>query len=383
MKGVMMLINNYPPLPVGGAERQAEQLSSYLAELGLAVGVITRHDGQAAKNEIINGVQIIRVPQGPGPLKSLFFTLGSILMLIRRRNSYDILHAHLAFAPAVVACVTGKFLNKRVIVKFGSGGAFGDVQVSKRTLRGRLILKLLQKWADVCIALNDEIEQEMLAVGFNRSKIVRMVNGVDTKLFSQLDKVEAKNYLHSQVKDKIIILYTGRLAKQKSLPDLLRAINIILEKEKPNFQLLLVGDGAERANLIDMTSKLGIQEYVTFVGKVDDVKPYLKAADIFVLPSVSEGISNSLLEAMAVGLACVATDVSGSSEALDRGACGILVQPNNSEELAGALIHLISDKSEVLRLGSAARKYILDNYDFPVVVGKYYQLYSRLCDGGK
>lgn len=379
-----MLINNYPPLPVGGAERQAEQLSAYLAELGLAVGVITRHDGRSARNEIINGVEIIRVPQmGLGPLKSLFFTLGSILTLVKRRNSFDILHAHLAFAPAVVACITGKFLGKRAIVKFGSGGAFGDVQVSKRTLRGRLVLKLLQKWADVCIALNDEIEQEMLTAGFDRSKIVRMVNGVDTKSFSQPDKDEAKDSLNLLAQGKTIILYTGRLAKQKSLSDLLEAVKIILDNGMSNLQLLLVGDGVEREKLIDMSSELRIQDFVTFVGRVEDVKPYLWAADIFVLPSVSEGISNSLLEAMATGLACVATDVSGSSEALDRGECGILVQPNNREELARALTRLISDRSEILRLGSAARKYIFDNYDFPVVVQKYYQLYNRLSAGGK
>ena len=379
MKGVMMLINLFPPYG-GGTERQAERLSVYLAHRNVFAGVITRKLDDSASIETQDGVQIIRVREfGPGKFKSLSFVVGAILNMVQHAKSFDVLHAHLAFAPAIAASITGKLLGKRVIVKFGNSGVFGDVQELNRTWRGRLSLSIMRQWVDLFVALTEEIEKEMLQVGFSRSRIVRMVNGVDTTLFfPPTDKQAAKASLH--LADKTVLLFTGRLTAQKALPDLLLALKQVTNV-LPNVYLLLAGEGEERSVLESLAANLGVTSHLTFLGRCNSVKAYLDASDIFVLPSLSEGISNSLLEAMASGLPCIATDVGGTVDALAQGACGVLISPNNAQQLADAILRLASNAREMERLGLQARQRAIEHYDLSVVGIQYFELYQKLVHG--
>src|SRR5262249_60822245 len=113
-----------------------------------------------------------------------------------------------------------------------------------------------------------------------------------------------------------------------------------------------------------LAQELAIEPQITFVGNVSDVRGYLGAADIFVLPSEAEGISNALLEAMAAGLACIATSVGGSPEVLDNGSCGVLLPPQRPDLFADALASLAHDPHEAMRLGVCARDRILEDYSF-------------------
>ena len=129
-EGVVMLVNEFPPLPVGGAERQAERLSVWLAARGWKVSVLTRGAAGIPSRETRDGFDILRIrPRGPGKLKSLTFVLGSLWTLFRRRKQYGILHAHLSFGPAFAAVIAARLLGKRVIVKLGNSGEFGDIRV--------------------------------------------------------------------------------------------------------------------------------------------------------------------------------------------------------------------------------------------------------------
>jgi glycosyltransferase involved in cell wall biosynthesis len=133
MSGVVMLVNEFPPLPVGGAERQAERLAAHLAQR--PVNGHARASGLPASEERA-GFQIVRPPLfGPGKARTLTFILGALYTLWRLRRHYQILHAHLAFGPAVAAVIAGRLLGKRVLVKLGTSGEFGDICVSQRSLR--------------------------------------------------------------------------------------------------------------------------------------------------------------------------------------------------------------------------------------------------------
>src|SRR5689334_11058678 len=219
-----MLVNEFPPLPVGGAEKQAERLSEQLGMQGLRVGVLTRGAEGLPLCQQRNGYWVERIPQrGPGNLKSLSFIAGAMLSLIRRRREYAILHAHLAFAPAIVATIMGRLLGKRVIVKFGNSGPYGDVQTSLATRRGRLKLALLRRWVDMNIALSAEMESELLAAGFPHQRVQRMVNGIDVGMFRPHPK---KNVAKAALglDGRTIALFVGRLAPQKALPVLFQAL---------------------------------------------------------------------------------------------------------------------------------------------------------------
>lgn len=375
--GVIHLVNEFPPLPVGGAERQAERLSGWLAARGWKVTVLTRGAASLLSREKRDGFEIVRIrPRGPGKLKSLIFVLGSIWTLLQRRNEYKILHAHLSFGPAFAAVIAARLFGKRVIVKLGNSGEFGDIRVSQKTLRGRVRLFALRRWADAVIALDDAMQTEALAAGFDPRRLRRMNNGIDFESFSSTrTKEEAKSALN--LRGKVIVLFMGRLSEQKSLPTLFNAF-AAARRDCPALHLLLLGDGPARRALEFQAEKLDLSAHVTFAGSQRDVRPYLEAADLFALPSVSEGISNALLEAMSAGLACIATPVGGNAEVLDAGACGVLLPPRDESAWAAALAELGNDSQRRERLGEAARARVRARYDFSIVGGQYESLYREL-----
>ncbi len=379
MKGVMMLVNYFPPLPTGGAERQAERLAVYLAAQNVPTGVLTRRVGDLPKREQRDGFEIYRLPQlGPGKMKTLTFTLSAMRTLLSRQHTYDILHAHLSFSPAIAAALTGKLLGKRVIVKFGNSAAYGDVQRSRQSWRGRLRMAILRRWADIIVTLDPEMENEAITDGFSRERVLRMDNGIAAEEFVPcLDKPRARQALG--LENRTTVLYTGRLAEQKALPVLLLALQQALDA-CPDLQLVLLGHGDEKPRLVNQTQALGLGSQVVFRDPVGDVRPYLDAADIFVLPSLAEGISNSLLEAMSAGLACIATQVGGSPTVLEDGECGLLVTPGSVDELAEALVRLAANPIERARLGRRARQRIQSRYDFKVVGRQYHALYEQLLE---
>lgn len=376
-EGVVMLVNEFPPLPVGGAERQTERLSGWLAARGWKVSVLTRGAASLPSRETRDGFSIWRIrPRGPGKLKSLTFVLGLLWTLLQRRNEFNILHAHLAFGPAFAAVFAARLLGKRVIVKLGNSGEFGDIRVSQKTLRGRVRLAALRRWADAVIALDEAMHAEALAAGFAPRCLRRMNNGIDFDSFLPArSKVEAKSTMN--LNGKTIVLFMGRFSEQKSLPTLLNAF-AAARKDCPALHLLLLGDGPSRPALEFQAEKLGISANVTFAGSQRDVRPYLEAADVFALPSVSEGISNALLEAMSAELACLATPVGGNAEVLDNGACGLLLPPRDESAWGAALAGLGNDSQRRKRLGAAARQRVRERYDFSIVGGQYESLYREL-----
>ncbi len=380
LKGVLMLVNDFYPLPVGGAERQAERLAEHMAERNLWVGVITRKSGNLLKVEKRSGFNIYRIPLfGGGKIKAIIFTVGAFFEILQLRKHFDILHAHMEFSSAVAATFAGMLLGKPVIVKFGSSGFASEVRQSYATWLGRFRLGILRRWASAYIALTSEMEKELLAEGFARSKVMRMDNGINTnEFFPSRDKESAKILLN--LSRTTVIIFIGRLVPVKALPVLLTAFERTL-KRASNVHLLIVGQGPEQGALHALSETLDIQTHITFVGDVRDIKPFLQAADIFVLPSLGEGLSNSLLEAMASGLACVGTRIVGSMDALGNGENGILVEPNNVDQLADALIHLATNNNEIKRFGLIARQRILENYDFSLVGTNYYSLYQKLVAG--
>lgn len=378
--GVVMLVNEFAPVS-GGAEKQAERLASYFAARNKPVWVITRHFPGLATAETMNGFHVIRpVTWGPGKTRTITFVLGALRHLWSLRRQISIIHAHMLFGPAFAAALAGRLLGKRVIVKLGSSGPDGEIQVSLRTLRGRLRLALLRRWADVIVALDDDMQAEALSAGFLPERIYRMVNGIDVSSFvPAVSREDAKAKLEKQ--DKVLVLFVGRLVPQKSLHTLLKALHQAVQT-CPDLHLVLVGSGFEQASLESLVNELKIHEFVTFAGNQADVKPYLNASDIFVLPSESEGMSNALMEGMAAGLPCVATPVGASPMMLDQGKYGVLVPVGDVTAWADALVGLARDPIRRRDLGEAAHQRIMAEYDFSVVGSRYEALYQELIKPG-
>jgi len=172
-------------------------------------------------------------------------------------------------------------------------------------------------------------------------------------------------------------IHVARLQRIKDQPTLLRAVRQVVDVE-PDFQLDIVGDGPDRAELHALAQDLELDGHVRFLGSRDDVSRLLSSASLFVLSSLSEGIPLTLLEAMATGLPAVATDVGGNREIVIPGETGLLVPAGSPPALAEALRALWADPDRARRLGAAGRRRVEQEFDMRQVVARYENLYQEL-----
>ena len=377
MRGVVMMVNELPPLPVGGAERQAERLAAYLVRNNWSVWIVTRGAAGLPSVEERNGYTIIRpLTFGHGKLRTITFMLFATIALIRMRSHYGLLHAHLAFGPSFVAILVGRLLGKRVVVKLGNSGSIGDVNTSMKTLRGHLRFAAIKRWADIVIVLSDAMRAEALSIGIPQERLRKFNNGIDASLYlPNRTKAEAKRSLG--LDGKTIVLFVGRLDPIKSVHTALDALSLSLDK-LPDLYLIIVGDGPEMDSLVRRTRELDIVSSVAFMGIQQEVRPYLEMADLFVLPSKAEGISNALLEAMSAQIACLAAPVGGNPEVLINEKYGLLVPHGDVNAWVDAILKISSNLELRTKMGMSARERILEEYDFTVVGKKYENLYIEL-----
>jgi sugar transferase (PEP-CTERM/EpsH1 system associated) len=172
-------------------------------------------------------------------------------------------------------------------------------------------------------------------------------------------------------------IHVARLHPVKDQATLLRAARRVADAE-PGFRLDIVGDGPARAELVALRDELALGGHVRFLGCRDDVAGLLSGADFFVLSSVTEGISLTLLEAMATGLPVVATDVGGNREVVASGRTGLLVPARSPDQLAAAMLQMVRSPERTRRMGAAARRRVEEEFDLRRVVARYERLYLSL-----
>jgi glycosyltransferase involved in cell wall biosynthesis len=373
-----MLTAHFPP-HIGGAEIQARSLAAALRAKGIDVFVLTQHFRNLKKRETIDGICIRRLfVFGGGRLRSLVFMLSAFLFLLKKKKQYHIIHVHLASSPALTAVIARQILRKKVMVKFAGAGKTGDIASAQKTFIGKLKLKILRKYTDFFVCPSQEIQKELIDYKFPSTKIVTIPNGVDTKKFSPVGETVRKKIKESLTLpwDKLVT-FAGRLEPGKGLEILLPAWQKVVTAY-PDVHLLLLGEGSTGELLREKVSELGIERETSFPGAVQNVNEYLRASDIFILPSAAEGLSNALLEAMACGAPVIATHIGGTEEVIRDGVNGLLVEPENPEDLARAILTLLKDKAHARRLGRNARKTIETGYSLDRISQRYIQLYSQL-----
>jgi len=210
----------------------------------------------------------------------------------------------------------------------------------------------------------------------SRKKIITIVNGIDASVYEiDVDKEKKKREL-GVVKPGPVIGLGARLSKQKGITYLLQAMSSIL-KELPDLTLVIVGQGECRGELEDESKKLGLEQSVIFTGPRLDMPEVLKAFDLFVLPSLFEGLPMVLLEAMAAGCPIVATDVGGNHTAISNGVNGSLVEAADSEAFAKEVIKVLSDKELYENYIERSVLRIQSEFSAGMMTSKYEQLYQN------
>lgn len=250
--------------------------------------------------------------------------------------------------------------------------------IGLKRLAYRLLYRLLASRVDGFIAVSDEVRQSLLKqLGPIQDKIFTICNAVDLEPFERPgDKMAlcAQLGLNAQAH---LIATVGRLTEQKGHRYLIDAAASVVSTY-PNAHLLFIGDGKLRSELQQQAQQAGLLQNIHFLGIRGDVPNLLAAVDLFVLPSLWEGLSVALLEAMAAGKPIVATAVSGTIEAMIHGETGLIVPPRDSRALADAIVQCLSNPAQARAMGQAAKQHVQMNFSAQKQAGEHVALYRRL-----
>ncbi len=361
----------------GGTERQARAVCGALAARGHQVSVLAREVPEGA--QAVPGVAVhgrLRAIDW-GRLFGLTYTACAIIEMVREAGQADVLHAHHLYFDAVAACIAGRLRGRPVVAKMVGAGPAGDLDRLQKTAGGSVLLRVLRT-LDAVIAPSPSCRTELLAAGFPAERIHVISNGVDIALFRPDPAAEAAPPLKTI--EGPLVVYTGRLIEAKGLLELLEAWLLLL-RDAPHAHLVLVGGGPLEGELRRRASRPPLSGRVHLTGEIADVRPYLRAAAAFAFPSWAEGLPNALLEAMAMGVPCVATDIGPIRDAISDGQEGLLVSVRAPERLAAALATLLREPALAARLGRAARKRVEAEFSLESTVTHLENLYNELCVG--
>jgi glycosyltransferase involved in cell wall biosynthesis len=301
------------------------------------------------------GCRVVDVPalgREIAPLADLT-ALAQLVQLIRRERP-AIVHTHTSKA-GFVGRLAAVLARAPAVIHQPHGHIFYGYYGPRRTAVFTALERRAARWTDRIITLTDRGTAEHLAHGIGRAEqYVTVPSGVPiTELRAAAPpRGEARARLGLDA-DAMVIVGLGRLVPIKGFDLLVRALAIVVS-QVPTARVLLVGEGAERAHLETIAASLGVAGRLRLTGETTEVAPYLAAADIVAVPSRNEGMGRVIVEAMALGRPVVATAVGGIPDVVTDGECGRLVEPEDVDALAAALIELGRDPALRRKLGGAA-----------------------------
>jgi sugar transferase (PEP-CTERM/EpsH1 system associated) len=304
------------------------------------------------------------------------FQLAALSRSIRDLNP-DIVHSR--NWGGVEAVVAGRWVGSSALVHSEHG--LDEQSVVSEPWRRIAFRRLAFELADRVMSVSDHLRKiHAKRTGFPARRISVIHNGVDTNRFGPDAglRASAREEL-GLAPDEFCIGCVGSLTPVKDYPTVLRAVGA-MAKSVRHWRLMVVGEGPERTHLEELVNQQpDWRSHIRFLGLRSDVPAMLNAMDVYVLPSIIEGISNSLLEAMATGLPALVTDTGGNPEVVMEGNSGMLFPVGDWQRLAEHLCQLQSQPDRRLRLGKQALLRIRDNFSIDAMVRNYEQLYESLA----
>jgi sugar transferase (PEP-CTERM/EpsH1 system associated) len=364
----MHVVHVLHTLAVGGTENGVVNLvGSLAAEARHTVVAVTSSGPLAAR--LPAGVEVHALGKRPGVDVAVQVRLVALL----RRLRPDIVHTR--NWGAFDAVPAARLAGVRVVVhgEHGREAADPEGRDRRRNRLRRLLSPLIAQWVTVSHDLRRWLVHH---VGIPGERVVTIHNGVDTGRFAEGDREGAREALGLPAGAPIVGT-VGRLDPVKDHLRLIAAFRSVVAR-RPDALLLIAGDGPLRDDLRGAVEAAGLQGSVRLLGERADVPRVLAALDVFTLPSIAEGISNTILEAMASGLPVVATNVGGNPELVEDGVTGRLVEPRQTEALAAALLGYVNDPVLARLHGKAGRQRCVGEFSLERMAARYLALYRRL-----
>lgn len=364
----------------GGGSVVISRLAQKVKEIGWDVDVLTN---DSTFKEVLedNGVGVINLDviwRKINPLRDLW----GLYKLYRflKKSDYTIVHTHTSkggFFGRLAAYLAGI----PIIIHTVHGFAFHEQSSSLEIYFFSFLERLASHWCDKIVTVSEFHKNWALKLGIgNEEKIITIHNGIpENRVLPKRGKEKVRKEFN--LTQEIIILSTGRLAAQKGFEYLLKSIPFVSSKIEKPFKVLLVGEGPLRSYLENLVKALNIEQYVRFLGFRSDIGDLLSISDIVVLPSLREGLSIALLEAMAAGKPIITTTIGSNLEVVKNEVSALLVPPKDSKAIAEAIIKLINNPKSAINFGDEAKKIYQKYYTEDIMLTKYMELYFSLLQG--
>jgi glycosyltransferase involved in cell wall biosynthesis len=347
-----------------------------LKQKGLDVTLLSTDSTTAAEFEkngipVVDPVVILRDVRLPSDVKALLQ-----LTCFLSKNRFDIVHTHTS-KPGFIGRLAARLSGVPLVFHTSHRFAF-DIYTSK--LKSRFFARLERlagEWTDQLFV----VSQQNLRLALNhkiipKSKISYIPNSIEWKRFAISEKVKlAKKTELGLAPESLVIGMVGRLSLPKLPGDFVQACALISERW-PQARFLIIGDGPERSNIEFLIERCGLKGKLLMTGFRQDIPELLSILDVFVLPTRWEGMSISLLEAMAAGKPIVTTDIECNREVVKDGQTAVLVPPGKPTLLASAVERLLADREFATVIGARARQTVIERFSHEQMLEQIWHIYE-------
>ncbi len=365
---IVILVAGFPPKWLAGTEIATYHIAKHLAKLGHSVHVVTSLDKGQSRESTEAGFYVHRFP----PIRVPYLFAPSLViptLQVVKRIGPDVIHAQSVLMGLVSFLV--KKATKIPYAVYSRGELYMPVLINAP------LAKLVFRNADAVIALTGDMRKSIAK--FYAGSIDVIPNGIELEDFTNLSRERARRKLNVDGDEKVI-MFVGRFRPEKNVACLIQAMKIVAERNH-RVRLFVVGEGPEEEKLRKLTKELNLELKVNFVGQVvhEKVPEYLIAADVLVLPSLSEGFPVVLPEAMACGLPIVAARVGGVPEIVIDGENGLLVDPRKPEQVAEAVLKILENYDLATKM-SANNIASVRQYSWKTTAEKLVEVYRKIAD---
>lgn len=383
MKNILIVCYKYPPIYSG----YGKQLNLILSDLKnkkapFNFKVVTAFKESQKSNKNNNVISLLGNYRNKD--NDIFlFSFKLFFYLLNNRKKISLIHCIKAGPEAAVCNFISKIFRIPLIIKIAQD------ELSVRELESgskikKYIRKLRQKFigtSDYFIAISDEIEENIRANKLKKTVIHRIPNGVDTKRFMPIassEKKQVRKKLNISA-DEFVVLFIGAINKRKGVPELLESAQTFVSNKK--VRIVICGPLLDFNNFqakVDKINKINDNVFIDYRGKIENPELFMQCADIFILPSHSEGLPNVLLEAASCGLPLITTNIGGSREIVIENQNGFIIPINSPLDISDKINTMILEDLKREKFGKRSRQHIENNYSLDFVGNKYIELYNFL-----
>jgi len=384
---ILVITSSYPMYPSDINGGFVHELTKRLTT-DFDVFVLAPWQKKLKKEEFIDKVKIYRHKQfffhinlayGIGIFENLkrnpikyfvvpFYFLFQFIALFRivNKESIKVIHAHWLIPNAFIAVLYKMVFNKKIkIITTIHGSDFWGLN----NVLGKKIKRFSLKYIDILTVVSNELKKALHKFGYKKEIYVYPM-GVDTSLFSpDKKKIELKSNFNIE---HFFLLFVGSIVETKGINYLIEAMPLVIDK-LPNTKLLVIGDGILKPKMIELSRQLNIANNVMFIGSIPhiDLPVYFATADLFVLPSLSEGFGLVIAEALSCSTLTVSSNLKPINDIITDNETGFYFERLDTNVISRKIIEILNNKDNLKNIGIQGRKHIVLNFDWSIIQNKY------------